>query len=102
MLSIRTILFYAACACLAATDEHKRKEEAKKARQARLDRKTSLSFEAPPNAPSPAPGGTSPRAAPTAASAGKAAATEEGAAAAGGPISLAPGEAVAEALMLVP
>ena len=40
VLSIRTILFYAVCACFGAFEEHKKKEEAKKEKQRRENRKS--------------------------------------------------------------
>ena len=39
MLNVRTILFYAACACLAALDEHKKREEAKREKLRRANAK---------------------------------------------------------------
>ena len=51
VLSIRAILFYAACACFAAFEEHRKREEAKREKQRRLDRKHSVSLDPPANAP---------------------------------------------------
>jgi len=50
VLSVRTILLYAALACFRALDENRRKEEVRKERQRRLDRKGTLSSEPPQGA----------------------------------------------------
>ena len=53
VLNVRTILFYAGCACLAALDEHKRREEAKREKLRRANAKMQAAAAA---------GATSPRA----------------------------------------
>lgn len=50
VLSVRTILLHATLACFAAFDESRKKEDARRERQRRLERKTTLSNEPPPNA----------------------------------------------------
>ena len=85
VLSISSILYYSACACFAAFDEHKRRELARQEKQRRLDRKNSVSIDPP-----------------AAAATSKAVGGEDAAPAAASSTSIAMGEEVAAALGIVP
>ena len=96
VLSIRAILFYSACACVSAFEENKRREDAKREKQRRLDRKSTLSFEAPTNSAIALTAASAVVAVPPAATPKSSVTTAE----AVGTASLALGEQVAAALML--